>query len=248
MTKNVIWKKAVVISVIIMFLGICVYPVIASHPKQSPKIISNDEINYGIDTEPKEYLFQTIIDITNNPEVNLLFETTKNDGECIHYNFDIRSVFQKILFNKPLLIFSMIFSKPSITHTYLETNYYRGCEINNILGEENSNKIVDSIEITNTEFFKNLNDIIMDNEELYDKIISLATINSPSENSSIFCRILNILLLGYLIRAGIVSFLGVFFEGSIISKIFDLLWFKNWELAGVCLFLYDFLDCDLGNM
>ena len=141
----------------------------------------------------------------------------------------------------------MIFSKPSITYTYLETNFNRGCEVQNILGEDNSNMIVNSIEITNIEFFNNLNDIIMENEELYDKIITLATLNSFNENSSIICSILHILLLGYLIRAGFVGFLGKFFEGSIISKIFDILWFKNWELAGVCLFLYDFLDCDLGS-
>ena len=219
MTKNDIWKKAIVLSIIVMFLGVGIYPVIASHPKQTPNILTTDETDYGIDTEPKEYLFQTIVDIINNPEINLLFETTKNDGECICYNYDIRSVFQKIFFKKPLLIFTMIFSKPSITHTYLETNYNRGCEVKNILGEDNSNMIVNSIEITNTEFFSNLNDIIMDNEDIYDKITTLATLNSQNENSSIICRILNILLLGYLIRAGFVGFLGVFFEGSIISKI-----------------------------
>jgi len=245
MPKDVIWKKAFVISIIILFIGVGVYPAIAIYPKESPEINFNKETSFGKDIEPKEYLFQTIIDIINNPEVKILFETTKNDGECICYDYDIRSVFQKILFKKPILIFSIIFSKPSITHSYLDTNYERGCDLTYILGKENVNLIVESIKITNTEFFNDLNNIILNNEELYDKIYTLTEINAPNENSSIICSILNILLLGYLIRAGLVGFIGKMFEGSIISKIFDLLWFKNWELAGVCLFIYDFLDCDL---
>ena len=83
MTKNVIWKKAFVISIIALFIGIGVYPTIAIYPKESPEIFLDKETSFIKDTEPKEYLFQTIIDIINNPEVRILFETTKNDGECI---------------------------------------------------------------------------------------------------------------------------------------------------------------------
>ena len=247
MTINVIWKKALVISIIVMFIAVGVYPAIATYHKLSPEILLEKENIFGKDTEPKEYLFQTIIDILNNPEVKILFETTKNDGKCISFNYDVRIVFQKLLFSKPLLIFSIIFSKPSLTRSYLDTNYVRGCELTNILGKDDVNSMVESIKITDTEFFNNLNNIIFDNEDLYDKISLLAEINTPVDNTTDICSILHILLLTYLIRAGITNFIGKFFEGSIISKIFDLLWFKNWELAGVCLFIYDFLDCDLND-
>ena len=70
-TSNVVYKTLVV-GVIVLFLGVAVQPSIATvQPEQ--------EIN----VEPKDYLFQIIINIANNPNVKGLFKQTKfNDLFC----------------------------------------------------------------------------------------------------------------------------------------------------------------------
>jgi len=137
--------------------------------------------------------------------------------------------------------------------SYLENQYNIGNEITKIISQEKADLFMSSIEIKNNKFFNDLNDLIENNDYLYNRLITLQELNSninddiAQENSSILCDILQLLLIGYLIRCGFIGFFGEIFEGSLISKIFDFLWFKNWELAGVCLFIYDLFDCDLTN-
>ncbi len=250
MKKTSFRKKGLVVSIIILFIGVGIYPAIAIFPDKSSDIFLDKNIKQGKNTEPKEYLFQTIIDIANNPEVKDLFEQTKNNGECISWDCDFKSVFQKLLFRKPILIISLIFSIPSITHSYLNNNFNRGCEITKILGEEKVSNIVESTEITNPEFFIELNDIITNDEELSNRISILSEMNeelkpdAPFQNDSSICVLLFILWFVYIIRTGISKIIGNFFEGSILSKLFDLLWYKNWRIAGIIALVFDLMDCD----
>jgi hypothetical protein len=259
MNKIVLWKKGLVMAIVFLFIGVGVYPAIAVTPKKTTNITQEKVFEQLVETDPKEYLFQTIIDIANNPDVNELLNQIEDqwkNGNCyMSWDFNSKSVFQKLLFNKPNLLYSILFTESSLTHQYLKSSYNRGCKVTNILGEENVIEIVESAEITNPEIYDELNNIIMNDEELYDKITMLAEMNEeldsnlPFKNYSRICKILLILFYVYLIRCGIVSFFSRFFEGlPIISVIFDLLWFKNWVFAGVCMLIfqviYDILGCE----
>lgn len=239
--------KTIVIGITLLFTGLALQPT-----------VSTIELEKN-ESEPKEYLFETIIDIANNPDINRLLTQINDDynnkNYYIKWDFDSRDIFQKILLKKPNLLLSMIFTKTRITPSYLESSYNKGCEVTKVLGEEKVINIVESVEITNPQILDELNSYIMNNEELYEKITTLEKMNEkidtslPFRNYSLICKILLILFYTYIIRCGIVNLFSNFFTGKpILSVIFDLLWFKNWELAGVCMVIfqviYDTIGCE----
>ncbi len=257
MNKTILGTKGLVMAIVFLFIGVGIYPAIAVEPITPTNIIRGEEFEQVEKTEPKEYLFQTIIDIANNPDVNELLnqieDEWKADNCFISWDFDSKSVFQKLLFKKPNLLLSILFTEPSITHKYLESSYNGGCEVTKVLGEENIIEIVESVEIKNPEIPDELYNIIMNDEELYHKIATLGEMNEeldtnlPFKNYSSICKILLILFYVYLIRSGIVSFFSQFFKNStIISVILDLLWFKNWVFAGACMLIFQVIDDILG--
>lgn len=257
MNKTILLKKGLVIGIVFLFIGVGVYPAIAVEPIISNNITQEEEFEQVEETEAKEYLFQTIIDIANNPDANGLLNQIedgwKNDNRYISWDFNCKSVFQKLLLSKPNILFSILFTETSITHEYLESSYNRGCKVANALGEENVIEIVESVEINNPEILDELYNLIINNEELYDRIITLSEmnegsgINLPFSNLSVICKILLVLFSVYLIRCGIVDFFTIMFhDNPIILVILDLLWFKNWIFAGACMAIFKVIDDTLG--
>jgi hypothetical protein len=257
MNKTILLKKGLVLVIVFLFIGVGVYPAIAVEPIISNNIIQEEEFEQVEVTEAKEYLFQTIIDIRNNPDVNELLnqieDEWKNDNCYISWDFNCKSVFQKLLLRKPILLFSILFTETSITHEYLESSYNRGCEVTKVLGEENVIEIAESVEIKNPEILDELYNIITNDEELYDRITTLAEMNEeldtnlPFKNYSSICKILLILFFVYLIRCGIVDYFTIMFhDNPIILVILDLLWFKNWVFAGACMAIFKVIDDTLG--
>jgi hypothetical protein len=244
MMKNIL--KSTVIVITLLFIGLAFQP-----------IVSTNELKKG-QMEPNNYLYDTIINIVNTPEINELLNQIvnewKNDNYYMKWDFDSKIVFKNLLLKKPNLLMSIVFSESSVTNDYLESSYKKGCEAIKILGEKNALDIIESVEITNPDILDELDNFIMNNEELYDRITTLEELNENSEslpfrNYSVICKTLLILYYVYLIRCGIVSLFSKFFEGlPIISVIFDILWFKNWEFAGVCMFIfqviYDTIGCE----
>ena len=259
MNKTILWTKGLVIAIVFLFIGVGIYPAIAVEPIMPTNIIRGEGFEQVVETEPKEYLFQTIIDIANNPDVNELLnqiEDELNDNNCfIIWDFDSKSVFQKLLFKKPYHLVSILFTDFSITHNYLESSHNRGCDLTKLLGEENVIEIVESVEFKNPKILDELYNIIMNDEELYDRITTLDEMNEeldrnlPFKNYSIICKILLILCVMNLLKCGIMSFISKFFQNStIISVILDFLWFKNWFFAGLYMLIfqliYDILGCE----
>jgi hypothetical protein len=238
MSKKGVFRKGVVIGIIILFIGIAVQPSIATVP------LEDDEI----DVDAKEYLFQTIIDIANNPDVKDLVE---GNNELYTSDYDFKSVFRQILFKNPRLFFSMLFSKPSITHKYLDSSCNRGCEITNILGEDKILEIVSSAGITKTEIFNELNNIITNNEELSNRITALAEMNEILKPDSPFedyppkiCSILAIITLGSLIIVDCIAIFSWDYEDyPIILKIFEVIATLFYCIAYISAFLFVELDC-----
>ncbi len=171
--KQRIISKGLAVAVILLFLGVGIQPAIATvEPKED-----------FIDIEPKDYLFQTIIDIANNPDVKELLEQYKYNL----FKIDIdRSIYRKIFFRNPRLFFNTIFTKPSMTIEYLDKCYNKGLDITNILGEDESLEIIENVEITDRKLFDELNNIITKDEELSNRLVTLKEMNSELKSVSPF--------------------------------------------------------------
>lgn len=181
--KGIIYNT-LVFGIIILLFGLAVQP--------STATVQPDKI--GI--EPKEFLFQTIIDIANNQEIEYLLDQEKNNGFLLDFDYNLRSVYRKVLFRAPNLLRSLIFTKPTVTHDYLNFVYEQGCELINIIGEDKALEIIESIKINNPTFSNGLSNIIENNEEIKNKITEIKLMNqelnpsSPFEGYPLICAIL----------------------------------------------------------
>jgi hypothetical protein len=159
--------KGLAVAVILLFIGLGVQPAIA--------VVEPEEDI--IDVDPKDYLFQTIIDIANNPDVNNLLEQYNNDL----FKVDIdRSVYRKLFLRNPRLFFNVFFTKPSLSVDYLNNCYNNGIEVTNIFGEDEVLEIIEKVEITDTKCFDELNDIIIEDKELSGRFAKLEEINNKA--------------------------------------------------------------------
>ena len=203
MHKNI----PLVVGITILFLGLAIQPSIAT-------VQPDEEI---IDVEPKAYLFQTIIDISNNPYVKSKFEQYGNN--LVKVDVD-RSIYHKTFFRNPRLLFQLIFTKPSMSHEYLNFAYNQGIKIINNLDEDNVIEMVESIKVTNPQLLDEILNIIMDDEVLDNKIETLKIVNKelkqepPLETYPILCAISMFTLILYLIISS--SLLSI---GDIIEEI-----------------------------
>lgn len=172
-------RKWLVVGIILLFVSISFQPIIAEETVSVEKISNYENINFE---QAKEYLFQTLVDIFNNPEVKQFLNDHKKDLVTNNNNnYGFRNAFQKIYRKNPRLVKSILFTRPKMTSGYLDKSYNNGIELIDILGEEESLDIVESVRITNPELFKRLNNIIENNEELSNRIIAFRKINTEFE-------------------------------------------------------------------
>jgi hypothetical protein len=157
MSKKGVFSKGVVIGVIVLFIGIAVQPSIATVP-----------IDDEIDEDAKEYLFQTIIDIANHPDVKDYVK--QNSHNMFTSDFDFKGLYSELLVKNPILLPRLRVIRPTLTHGYLDKIHNIGIEMIDILGEEQVYEIVDTIVVSNTEFYEGLNNIVLNDEELTNRI------------------------------------------------------------------------------
>jgi len=191
------YKKGLAISIIVLFIGVSFQPIIAENTISVVK-----ESNSNVDFEDaKEYLFQIIIDISINPDVKNLFEQLKYDQKIFTSDYDYKSAFLQILFKKPRLLKSILFTRPKMTCEYLETNYNKGLEIIDILGIEETSKMMESVKITNPDLFNEFKIIIENDKDLSNRISVLEEVNNNLksnlgfQNNSTICNILYIIFI-----------------------------------------------------
>ena len=166
-TRTCCVKNGLAVGVILLFIGIAVQPCVAT-------VKSEKEIN----VEPKDFLFQTIIDIANNLDVKELFEQYKN--EFLKVDID-QSIYLKIFFRNPRIFLNMIFTKPSIKFDYLDKRYNAGLEILNIIREDKIFELIKSIELSKPKVLDRFLNIVINNKDIYDKIIKLNEYNVKKE-------------------------------------------------------------------
>ncbi|UCF49757.1 MAG: hypothetical protein JSU91_08410 [Thermoplasmatales archaeon] len=216
-----LFYKTLVIGIIFLFIGVGIQPAIATvQPKE--KII--------IDS-PIDYLFETVIDIANNPDVRDLLE--QNENEIFKVNID-RSIYRKILFKNPILFFNLLFTKPTDINRYLNKCYKMGNKIINIIGEDKTLKILESVEVTDTEIFDELDEIIKNDEILSNKLTTLEEFNkelypaTPTLDGPIMFAILMLLLVPLLIALSVLGVFNFWTEGEFL--IFMILEIILWEI------------------
>ncbi len=181
--KKDMLSKTLVIGVVVLFIAVSSQSAIAIDMPEKEEI------------EPKNYLFETIINIASNPEIQDLLEENKNNIDNLDFNN--RYIFRQIFFKNPELLFSMVFTKPKMTTQYLDKSYQQGIELIDIFGEEKALEIMDSVKITNTELLDDLNDIIMNDEDLSLRISTLIEMNNETNP---ICQVLFILGLRAIVK------------------------------------------------
>jgi len=178
--RNGIYKTVVII-LMLLLVGLAFQPAVST---------------YGIkkeESEPKKYLFETIIDITKNPDIKNFFNNIEPND--INLNINTRATFFKILLKNPSLITSMWFKRPIVSHNYLSFVYNQGIEAVKIIGEEKSIEIVNSLAIKNPEIINDLTKILNNNEELSQRISTLEIMNNevkpdePFADNPVICSI-----------------------------------------------------------
>jgi hypothetical protein len=191
-------KKGLVIAVIFLFIAVSFQPIIAEKTVFIEE--ESDYKNWSFD-EAKDYLFQTIIGIANNPDVKNFFEQLKCNQKIFTSNYDYKSVFSQLFLKKPTLLLSILFTKPSITYEYLDKTYNRGIKSVNILGEKQVLEMTGSIKISNPDLMDELNKIIKNDKELSNRISTLGIINNNLKSNLDFWDnpiICSILIICYL--------------------------------------------------
>lgn len=171
--------KTLAIGIIFLFIGVGIQPIIAEKTVSVEKTLDTENVNFE---QAKEYLFQTIIEISNNPKVKEFLNENKKDLITINNNdYDRRNAIQKIYSQNPRLLKSILFTKPKMTYEYLDKSYNKGIELINFLGEEESLDIVESVKINNPELLNELKNIIVNDIGLSNKIITLREMNEELE-------------------------------------------------------------------
>jgi len=187
--QNNIVKKTLVFVIIALFIGIAIQPGMSAN-----SVPEEEKTN----VEPKDYLYQTVIDIANNPEVKDLLNQI-NKKNFFSNDFDSRDVILKLLFKKPGILLSTLFTIPTISYKYLNFAYHQGCEITDVIGEDKTLEIVESINITNLQIFDSLTCIVMNNTELRSRIETLEIMNNELNSDNppypIICKILEMIVI-----------------------------------------------------
>jgi len=221
--------KTLAVAVIILFIGLAIQPSIAVQTETE------------IDIEPKDYLFQTIIDIANNPEVKNLLEKYGNDL----FKVDIdRNVYRKLFLRNPRLMFNTLFTKPSMTIEYLDRCYNKGIEITNIIGEDKVIEIIKNAEVTDTKLFNEINDIITNDEELSSRIETLKEMNTESNSIlgypyPIICSILGLLAIPFFIFYDLINIFGDFYFISLFLAFNIAIRIPYWTVLVISAYAFD---------
>ena len=225
--KKDMLSKTLVVGIVVLFIGI------GGQSAFAVDIPEKEEI------EPKDYLFETIIEIANNPEIQDLIEENKNNIDNLDFNN--RYIFRQLLFKNPELLFSMVFTKPKMTTEYFDQTYNQGIELIDIFGEEKALEMLNSVKITNPELLDDLNDIIMDDEDLSLRISTLIEMNNETNP---ICQVLFILGLRAIVKTIVLHFGEFLFRNYPSLELFCMV--RSWLVRPQVFIINDLLkifDC-----
>jgi hypothetical protein len=220
MERNNLIKKGIAVAVVILFIGLAFAPSInANINKTLVDLTQNKETPKVEDMVPKEHLFETIIEIANNPDIKKLsVQYTKN---LFTIYFDKKVELKQLFFKNFRILFQLLFAKPSLTYDYLESIYDNGTKLASLFSQDDVVKMMESLSITNLEVLDKSIYIIKNNEPLSKKILTLKELNKdikPDQrpwNFTIICTILAIITLPLYI--GMIAYISAFIFPSLAS-------------------------------
>jgi len=175
--------KSLALGVVALFICVGYQPIIAEKTISVDKTSDYKNVDFE---QAKAYLFQTLIDISNNPEVKQFMDEHKHILiPRNNNNYDCKNTIQKIYMQNPRLLKSILFTRPKMTSEYLETNYNKSLEIVDILGKEESLKLVNSVK-TNKDLIYELKNIIANDEDLSNRVSVLKEMNNNVKSNMDF--------------------------------------------------------------
>jgi hypothetical protein len=185
--------KTLVIGMMLLLVGIAFQPVVSTNELKIERI------------KPEQYLFETIEDAVDEPEINDYLEQIGNG--LINYNINVRSAFLEIVLKNPRLITSVFFNLPAKNYNYLEKTYSLGIDTVKIIGEDRSIEIFNAFKEKNLEILDDLQIILLNDEELNERIGELESLNNlpksdfPFATNPIICSIFTTLTVFFVIDA-----------------------------------------------
>jgi len=163
----------------------------------------------------KDFLFETIVEISNNEDVNDL--TNSNNQNLFPTNSNHRNLFP----------FRRNTNKISLSVEHLDLLYNMGLRIIDRLGEEKVAEIMETRSIDKSEFADEFDTIIMGNGDLKDRIYTLNEMNAKSDtleqgSNPIICVLISIIFLPVMLIAeildqiiGIIGYTFLFLAGFV---------------------------------
>ncbi len=192
-------KKGLVFAVILLFIGVAIQPGISTNTIQEEKT----------DVDAKNYLFQTIIDMVNNKEIQNIIQKSENRGSLTNS------------LHKPGLIISLMKSRTPfrllsqstfLTKNFLEYAYRIGVKLSRTIDVSKMHLILQRYQVRNQEVQKEINTIIENNANLKAEITQLSSLNCDCEKNNamnwsfpVICLILLIIFM-FLFYIGIIAF------------------------------------------
>jgi hypothetical protein len=219
--------KTIVIGIILLLISVGFQSAIAVDIPEKEEI------------EPKDYLFDTIIELNNHQDFqDILREYGYN---IFTYELDNKYIFRNLLFKNPELLSSIVFTKTEMTSQYLEKVYSQGTKLVEIFGEEKFLELLDSVEISNPEIFNDMRNIVLNDKELSDRVSTLSELNAIT---FIICIILIIMIAGVLVKDSFFTGLSIMFINyPIVRHFFLLLRYISIAQGILCFYLMIELGC-----
>ena len=213
-------RKLLAVGVIVLFIGLAFAPSVnANINKKFVDFTRNNGTQVVEGMAPMEHLFETIIEIANNPDIKKLsVQYTKN---LFTIYFDKKVELKQLFFKNLRILFQLLFAKPSLTYDYLESIYDKGTKLASLFSQDDVAEMMESLSITNPEVLDKSIYIIKNNESLSKKISTLKELNKdikPNQrpwNFTIICTILAIITLPLVI--GMMAYIVAFIFPSLAS-------------------------------
>ncbi len=153
--------------------------------------------------DSKELIFETIIEMANNPDFNEF--AINNKQNLFQSSIEYKDIFTQLLKQKLIYLNRFTIYKTALSVEYLHVIYEYGCNIIKILGEEKTSELIASIEFTNNRVFEELNNIVENDEELNNNINNLKKSNveilsiTGFSDTPVICGILLIIIIAMII-------------------------------------------------
>ena len=191
---------AVALLTLVSFTSVVGYSSVKSNPSNT---IITDELDFEY---CKDYLFETLVEISNNEDVKYLI------------NNNNQNLFPTNPNHRLLMPFRRNTNRMSLSVEKLDFLYNIGIKLIDRLGEDKVAEIMENVEIDKPDYADELDNIVMGNDELRERIYTLNEMNNEEvsilgkEYFPIICGIVVILCVIMMISAVIIGIPGLIIE------------------------------------